>query len=756
MRSHSGVNGSKVRRARSRDFDGAAGDASSLLSVRSAVCSLLLVLIICGWQFLLLTRQVEVPDAQVPGQGNVNEAVWHYLGLHEANLTAQAFQHRDLARVVTALSNDVRQLREDMLAFEGRLRSVAKTEEAIAHTEKVIEGLKDKQNEEMQELHRVEDALNQLAKHGKELEDELALGRHRMDLRSTELEKISNPNDLEDGGDTAEDGASTPTSPAGNANPEALAREKAELQRQAEAHAERIAMESAREPGDSSGRSTDRKRGEWPAAWLQRFSAAELEASAQEAEKWRAGSKDMFVYAWNGYKRRAWGADELKPVSGQRGRTWGNVGLQILDALDTMWIMDLHEVFDEAAQWVEKDLRFDFQGMVSFFELTIRAVGGLAAAHALSGRSIFLKRARELADKMMPAFQSQEPFFPAARVHLKTGQGAGGWFKGTLLAEAGSVQLEFRYLSQVTGDPKYQRAADRAMRSVIKASGDHGLVGWGLSKTGPPRAINTHITFGAMGDSYYEYLLKMYLQTSRTEPEWKDQWLKAMDEMQQRLIKKTRSGLVYIAEENKGKTRHKMDHLACFVGGMLVLGARELPARDVRPEWESVGANITETCYQMYHRQPTHLAPECVALDPGQAPGHDMVVWNNAAHYLLRPEAAEAIFYMFYYTGDPKYRRMAGEIYEAIERHAKVTHGYSAVKDVRSARPQLRDEMETFFLAETMKYLYLTFVRNPQDVLDLGEFVLTTEAHPMRIHRPSRAQTKAQAKDAFLARAPVQ
>ena len=43
-----------------------------------------------------------------------------------------------------------------------------------------------------------------------------------------------------------------------------------------------------------------------------------------------------------------------------------------------------------------------------------------------------------------------------------------------------------------------------------------------------------------------------------------------------------------------------------------------------------------------------------------------MGVWNNAGHYLLRPEAAEAIFYMFYYTGDPKYRRMAGEIMEAI------------------------------------------------------------------------------------------
>merc|ERR1712007_370629 len=92
---------------------------------------------------------------------------------------------------------------------------------------------------------------------------------------------------------------------------------------------------------------------------------------------------------------------------------------------------------------------------------------------------------------------------------------------------------------------------------------------------------------------------------------------------------------------------------------------------------------------------------------------------------------------MFYYTGDPKYRRMAGEIFDAIESLTRTTFGYSAVRDVRHPRPAHKNEMETFFLAETLKYLYLTFVPNPRQVINLDEWVFTTEAHPIRIFKPS-------------------
>jgi len=178
-----------------------------------------------------------------------------------------------------------------------------------------------------------------------------------------------------------------------------------------------------------------------------------------------------------------------------------------------------------------------------------------------------------------------------------------------------------------------------------------------------------------------------------------------------------------------------MDHLACFVAGMLMMGARELPPEEVDPHWEPTAAALAETCYEMYRRTATGLSPEYVIFRPDRASPDDMAIPHDAPHNLLRPEAAEALYYMHYYTGDPKYRRWAGEILEAIEEHANTTYGYSAVDDVTKEHPKQMDVMETFFLAETMKYLYLTFVPNPRKVIDLNEFVFNTEAHPLRIYR---------------------
>eukprot|EP00746_Dinoflagellata_sp_MGD_P165945 gnl/MRDRNA2_/MRDRNA2_95517_c0_seq1.p1 gnl/MRDRNA2_/MRDRNA2_95517_c0~~gnl/MRDRNA2_/MRDRNA2_95517_c0_seq1.p1 ORF type:complete len:717 (+),score=131.82 gnl/MRDRNA2_/MRDRNA2_95517_c0_seq1:51-2201(+) len=474
---------------------------------------------------------------------------------------------------------------------------------------------------------------------------------------------------------------------------------------------------------------------EFPDDWKAKFSQAELAASAQEAENWMNVAKGAMVHTWNAYRQRAMGHDEIKPISGQPGRAWGHCAMTMLDALSTMWVMGLKQEFDEATEWIERNLDWDKSpGFVSFFETTIRVVGGLLSAHAFSGKQVFLDKSRQLSDRMMKAFKESSGF-PMTQVSYKDGRGMGGWYSGTILAEAGTIQLEFRYLSQQTGNSLYQQKADRAMRAVFDAAKGRGLVPWGLSGDGPPHFQNTHITFGAMGDSYYEYLLKMWVQTGKTEPEWKNAWKKAMSEMKARLIKKTRGGLTYIVEEQNGNPSHKMDHLACFAAGMLIYGARELPKDEVDPDWEPLAEQITETCFQMYHRQPTHLSPECVAFDADNGEGKDMRIWPGASHYLLRPETAEAIYYMFYYTGDPKYRRMAGEIMMGIEQWAKSPYGYSAIADVRQTPPHKKDEMESFFLAETLKYLYLTFVPNPRKVVDFNEFVFNTEAHPLRIHR---------------------
>merc|ERR1719215_1960644 len=151
-----------------------------------------------------------------------------------------------------------------------------------------------------------------------------------------------------------------------------------------------------------------------------------------------------------------------------------------------------------------------------------------------------------------------------------------------------------------------------------------------------------------------------------------------------------------------------MDHLACFVPGMLMLGSENLPEKEVDPDWKPLAGELTDTCFNMYKLSSSGLAPEYIDYDVNAQAPHDMSIPVDAPHNLLRPETAEAVYYMWYHTGDPKYRRMAHEIFSAFQKHCKARYGYSAVADVREESPEHKDNQESFWLAETLKYLYLT------------------------------------------------
>jgi Glycosyl hydrolase family 47 len=111
-----------------------------------------------------------------------------------------------------------------------------------------------------------------------------------------------------------------------------------------------------------------------------------------------------------------------------------------------------------------------------------------------------------------------------------------------------------------------------------------------------------------------------------------------------------------------------------------------------------------------------------------------MTAAENAPYNLLRPEAVEAIFMLWRATGDVKYREWGWDIFQAFEKHCKIpTGGYSGLQDVRQVPPVHNDKQESFWLAETLKYLYLLF--SPPDAFPLtGDdgWVLNTEAHPLR------------------------
>lgn len=196
-----------------------------------------------------------------------------------------------------------------------------------------------------------------------------------------------------------------------------------------------------------------------PASEFWRATPAEMIKSDDTARARRARVLEVFNHAWKGYKQKAFGYDEIKPTSGQPINSWGGIGMTILDTLDTLWIMGLHADFKEATAWVQSSaLDFSRVGDVSVFETTIRALGGLLSAHALSGEAIFVKRARELGMRLKAAFGHNPTGLAAPWMSLVSSQPSPGKDR-TTVAEAGTLQLEFARLSDVTGEKPFPRCS---------------------------------------------------------------------------------------------------------------------------------------------------------------------------------------------------------------------------------------------------------------------------------------------------------
>uniref|UniRef100_A0A1I8AXV5 alpha-1,2-Mannosidase n=1 Tax=Meloidogyne hapla TaxID=6305 RepID=A0A1I8AXV5_MELHA len=121
--------------------------------------------------------------------------------------------------------------------------------------------------------------------------------------------------------------------------------------------------------------------------------------------------RDAFLHAWRGYKQYAWGHDLLKPVT-RTYNEWIECGLTIVDSLDTLLIMGLNDEFDEAKQWVTKELDFDKNRFVSLFETTIRILGGLLSAYHLSGDQIFLTKAEDIGRRLLPGISESPTAVP--------------------------------------------------------------------------------------------------------------------------------------------------------------------------------------------------------------------------------------------------------------------------------------------------------------------------------------------------------
>jgi mannosidase alpha-like ER degradation enhancer 2 len=411
--------------------------------------------------------------------------------------------------------------------------------------------------------------------------------------------------------------------------------------------------------------------------------------------------REAFLHAWRGYEAHAWGHDALRPLS-RSWRDWYDVSLVMtpIDAYDTMVLMGLDAEAARAKELILDSLSFDHDMTVQLFEVNIRILGGLLAAYQMDGDRRWLASATDLGNRLLPAFDSPTGM-PYVRVNLATGATAEA---ANNPAEIGTLTLEFGMLSRLTGDPRYHDAVKRAVSRVFAQRSALGLVGTVIDvENGDWLDRSSHVS-GRI-DSYYEYLLKAWLLFG--DPDFLAMWEASRDAMNRHVAHEVDGRLWYgqVDMLTGERTSTHFGALDAFLPSVLALGGDlDRAARlqeSVAFMWRTFG--VEPESFDYVTLEMRHPA------------------------YPLRPEAIESAYYLFMLTGDERWREMGKDMFRRVVAAARVEDGFAHLEDVRSG--EKGDAMESFFLAETLKYAYL--LAEP-GALDFDGVVFNTEAHPFR------------------------
>ncbi|OQR70467.1 endoplasmic reticulum mannosyl-oligosaccharide 1 [Tropilaelaps mercedesae] len=374
-------------------------------------------------------------------------------------------------------------------------------------------------------------------------------------------------------------------------------------------------------------------------------------------------------HAWRGYKRFAWGHDHLLPIS-KRFEDWFGLGLTAIDALDTLYIMDLQEEFQEARAFIKDELNFNKNKDVNFFETSIRVLGGLLGIYTLSKDQLFLDKAKDIGERLLPAFNSRSRI-PFSDVNIGVGSAHGpNWAQDSTVSEVSSVQLEFRTLSRYLNDPKYEQKAFFVSEHIHGLTKPYNLVPMFISTENGNFGSEQTITLGARADSYYEYLLKQWIQTGMKINFLRDDYLAAMESVRENLVRRSvPNRLLFVGELRDKNFSPKMDHLVCYLPGTLAIGH----FMGGLPKWHfELAENLTQTCVKMYATTSTGLSPEIAHFNLAKNGDSDIIIKLNDAHNLLRPETVESLWYMWYFTRNETYRNWAWDIFNAFDLYTKV------------------------------------------------------------------------------------
>ncbi|XP_006812583.1 ER degradation-enhancing alpha-mannosidase-like protein 2 [Saccoglossus kowalevskii] len=439
----------------------------------------------------------------------------------------------------------------------------------------------------------------------------------------------------------------------------------------------------------------------------------------------------MFMFAYDNYLQHAYPLDELRPITCDGTDTWGSYSLTLIDALDTLAIMGNYTEFQRVVKLLIDDLTFDSDIEVSVFETNIRVIGGLLSAHLLSkqaGMAVnsdwpcsgpLLNLAENVAQRILPAFNTPTGM-PYGTVNLQFGVPENET-PITCTAGVGTFIIEFGTLSRLTGNPVYENIAMKALQSLWTTRSEIGLVGNHIDvKTGLWVALDSGI--GAGVDSYLEYLVKGSFLLSNP-------------------------ALIDMYKEYSVSIKQYLKHDDWYMWANMKKGHVTMPIFQsldaYLPGVQSLLGEIDDAMKTMhnYHQVWKQLGfiPEFYSIVNG-------FPVEKHEGYPLRPELVESAMYLYQATKDPFLLEVGRDILESIEQSAKTGCGYASIKDVRDHK--LDNRMESFFLAETTKYLYLLFdadnfihndgshgdiIDSPggQCILNTGNYFFNTEAHPI-------------------------
>ncbi|KAH7416765.1 glycoside hydrolase family 47 protein [Cadophora sp. MPI-SDFR-AT-0126] len=364
-----------------------------------------------------------------------------------------------------------------------------------------------------------------------------------------------------------------------------------------------------------------------------------------------------------------------------------------------------------------------------------------------------------------------------------------------LVSELGSLSLEFTRLSQLTGDMKYYDAVQRIGDEFETSQNGTKLPGlWPVSidASKPSFAEDNFFTLGGMSDSLYEYFPKQYLLLGGLLAQPKTLYEKFIDvakkDMFFRVYNPQNAELTFSGDVRMSNGLATMfprgQHLTCFTGGMVGLASKIFS----RPDDLAVAEELTHGCIWAYDSCANGIAPEIFTVmpcptDKDKECKWSEQIWHDALNtnyplpstrlvsetdktqnaqtvmkerrlpegitaiddrrYILRPEAIESVFLMYRMTGKSEYAEAAWRMFQAVEKISRTKIAAAAIADVTikfegngnggegdKELGQKMDSMESFWLAETLKYFYLCF--EEWDAVSLDEWVLNTEAHPLR------------------------